>query len=159
MKKVLKGSLWTVLLLFLAMQLIRPARTNPLTDPAHEFTAIHSTPPEIASMLQKSCNDCHSNRTVWPWYSSVAPASWAVAHDVTDGRDAMNLSEWATYKPEKWQELVGKICEEAKDGEMPLPQYTLLHRGARLSSSDVQTLCSWTKNVAPNSGGETEGDD
>jgi hypothetical protein len=75
--------------------------------------------PEVAAILQRSCNDCHSNRTVWRWYSNVAPASWLVSHDVREGRDALNLSEWTRYAPQKQHKLMEEICEQVTEGEMP----------------------------------------
>jgi hypothetical protein len=158
MRRIFKRSSVIFALLFLVIQLIRPVRRNPSTDPAHEFTAVHSATPAVVSMLQRSCSDCHSNQTVWPWYSSVAPASWVIAHDVNDGRDAMNFSQWGAYTLDKQQELVGKMCEEVKDGEMPMSQYTLLHPHARLNSTDVKTLCSWTQQIVGSVEAREDGD-
>ena len=147
-RKTLKAFVLVLGLLFLAIQLVRPSRSNPPVDPAREFSAIHTTTPAVSSLLQRSCGDCHSSKTAWPWYSNVAPASWVVAHDVNDGRDALNLSEWGAYTLEKQQKLTGKMCEEVKDREMPLSQYTFVHPDARLTASDVQTLCSWSREIA-----------
>ncbi|HEU5412514.1 MAG TPA: heme-binding domain-containing protein [Candidatus Angelobacter sp.] len=156
MRKMLKASFIVLVLLFLTIQLVKPLRTNPPIDPSREIGAVHPMPPVVSALLQRSCNDCHSNRTVWPWYSTVAPASWVVAHDVNDGREALNLSDWSAYTGEKRQKLAGKMCEEAKGREMPISQYALVHPSARLSATDVQALCSWTKQIAPQSGEEKE---
>jgi heme-binding protein len=149
MRKRLKVSLLILALLFLVIQLFRPLRNNPPVDSAREFSAFHRTPSAVASMLQRACSDCHSNRTVWPWYSNVAPASWVIAHDVKDGRRVLNLSEWDAYNLDKREKLIGKMCEEVKDGEMPMSQYTVLHPHARLDASEIQALCSWTQQIAP----------
>lgn len=149
MRKILKGTLLVLLLLFVIIQFVRPVRSNPNVNSAREITTVHSMTPEVSSALQNSCNDCHSNKTVWPWYSNVAPVSWIVARDVSHGRAALNFSEWGAYNGEKRQELIGKICEEVRDGEMPMPQYTLLHPGTRLNASQAQAVCSWSQEVAP----------
>ena len=159
MRKVVKVALLSLLVLFVAVQVIRPVRSNPTVDPTRQIMAVHPATPEVASMLQRSCNDCHSNRTAWPWYSSVAPASWVVAHDVNEGRAALNLSEWGNYNTEKKQELMGKMCEEIKDREMPMSQYTLLHPRARLDASDVQSLCAWTQQFSAKNEEAREEDD
>jgi len=156
MRKLLKTTFFVLIILILAIQAVRPRRSNPPIEPAREITALHPANQNISAMLERSCNDCHSNRTVWPWYSNVAPASWLVARDVNNGRDALNLSEWGTYNKEKRQELAGKICEEAKDREMPLLQYNLVHPQARLSSADAATMCSWTQQIAPGGAQEKE---
>jgi len=149
MRKILKVSLLILVLLFIGIQVNRPVRSNPPVDRVKEISAVHPMTPVVSAILQGSCNDCHSNQTVWPWYSNVAPASWLVASDVNNGRDALNFSAWGAYSSEKRQELMGKMCEQVKDREMPLSQYILLHPGARLNASGVQALCSWTQRTAP----------
>jgi hypothetical protein len=159
MRKILKTSVLILVLLFVAIQFVRPLRSNPPVDPDREITAVHPTAPEVTAILQRSCNDCHSNRTVWPWYSNVAPASWLISHDVREGRDALNLSEWARYVPQKQHKLLGEICEQVREGEMPASQYTLLHRQARLTKTDIQSICNWTGQPAEQEAMNEEEDD
>lgn len=144
MRKFWKRLLLVFIFGAFAIQVIRPARTNPPIDRAREITSIHPVSAEAASALQRSCTDCHSNRTTWPWYSHVAPTSWLVAHDVNEGRDALNFSEWGAYSPEKRDKLLNEVCENVSEGEMPPAQYTLVHQHARLAKSDVQAICNWT---------------
>src|SRR5215467_1820965 len=94
-----KRLLLAVSILLAIAQFFRPARTNPPTDPAREIGALLPLDPAVHSTFARSCNDCHSNRTVWPWYTGVAPASWLVVSDVNRGRKALNLSNWAGYTP------------------------------------------------------------
>jgi hypothetical protein len=128
-----------------AVQLIRPARTNPPTDPSRTLAASMPVPPAAQSVLERSCRDCHSNDTRWPWYSNVAPMSWMLIDHVNSGRRHFNYSDWAGYAPEKSRKVLHDICEETQQGSMPVGSYTLIHRDARLSDADVQTLCAWTK--------------
>ncbi len=102
-------------------------------------------PPEIAAVLKRSCMDCHSNRTVWPWYSYVAPMSWMVERDVRRGRDEMNLSEWNQYGFNQQEKLLADIASAVGNHEMPLPQYTLIHRDAKLSTADTDLLYGWAR--------------
>ncbi|MEP6666942.1 MAG: heme-binding domain-containing protein, partial [Nocardioidaceae bacterium] len=76
-----------------------------------------------------ACFDCHSNQTVWPWYSNIAPISWLVQRDVDEGRKRMNLSEWT-------QGQGSEAAEKVEAGEMPPFQYLLAHPEARLSDAD-----------------------
>jgi len=131
-----------------AVQLIRPARTNPPTDPSRTLAASMPVPPAAQSVLERSCRDCHSNDTRWPWYSNVAPMSWMLIDHVNSGRRHFNYSDWAGYAPEKSRKVLHDICEETQQGSMPVGSYTLIHRDARLSDADVQTLCAWTKALA-----------
>jgi hypothetical protein len=141
---------WTVrvlvgmAVLFVLIQIIRPARTNPAIDSTYEIGARASVDPAVIAILNRSCNDCHSNRTIWPWYSGVAPVSWLVASDVNGGRRHVNFSEWFAYPPDKRMKLLEEICKEVKQGDMPPIQYTPMHRGSRLTSADATALCDWT---------------
>ena len=102
-------------------------------------------PPEVKSLLGRSCKDCHSNQTVWPWYSYVAPGSWLVERDVRRGRDRMNLSDWPQYSFKRREKLLADIASVVKNREMPLPQYTLMHRDAKLSDRDADVLYQWAR--------------
>ncbi len=101
--------------------------------------------PEVATVLKRSCMDCHSNQTVWPWYSYVAPMSWLIERDVRRGRNHMNLSQWQQYTFKEKEKLLADIATAVKNGEMPLRQYTLVHRQARLSEVDTDTLYDWAR--------------
>ncbi len=113
-------------------------------------------PPEVAAILDRSCSDCHSNRTVWPWYSAVAPVSWLVAYDVNHGRSELNFSEWGLINQKKNADTLEKICKEVQDKEMPGAFYPLLHPIAKLTDSDIQTVCGWTKSVQQDFTAETK---
>ncbi len=102
-------------------------------------------PPEIAAVLKRSCMDCHSNQTAWPWYSYVAPVSWLVERDVRRGRDHMNLSEWNQYDFTRQEKLLADIASAVKNSEMPVPQYTLIHRDAKLSGAETDLLYGWAR--------------
>jgi Haem-binding domain len=128
-----------------AIQLARPARTNPTTDPSRTLMAVTDLPAEVQSVLERSCRDCHSHDTRWPWYSNVAPVSWLVIDDVNHGRGHFNYSDWAQYDHNKVPQLLHDICDQTRKGEMPLSIYLWMHPDARLSDSDVTTLCSWSE--------------
>lgn len=145
MKKWL-GRIALVLAVALALiQGYRPERTNPPVDPNRTIQAVMQVPPQVDTILKRSCHDCHSNTTHWPWYSNVAPASWLVAHDVEEGREHLNFSEWASYPPNDAAHALEEICEETREGNMPMWQYELTHPGARLSEADKRTLCTWVE--------------
>lgn len=158
MRKWLKRSFVVLVVLVAVAQFVRPARTNPVSNPQEHIQAVLPVHPEVAAAFSRACNDCHSNTTAWPWYSNVAPASWLVANDVNEGREEMNFSAWGTYKAEKQQKLLGKICEEVREGEMPGAAYTLIHRDSKLSNADRQAVCSWTKTVGASASAEKDHD-
>jgi proteasome lid subunit RPN8/RPN11 len=134
---VLKAVLGAAVLLFVVVQFVPVNRTNP--PAGSEVIA----PAEVLSVLRRSCYDCHSNETIWPWYSRVAPASWLIAKDVREGREAVNYSTWERYDAEERAEKQAETWEDVEEGEMPLGTYTLLHPSARLSAEDREVLRNW----------------
>jgi len=151
----LRGAVLGFLALVIGIQLIRPARTNPVVVPSGTLEAVVPVPPQVESILQRACYDCHSDLTTWPWYSNVAPVSWFVIDHVDSGRRHVNFSEWlrrdtkdpAQYTRERFQ----AICKQVETRNMPLTSYLLVHRAARLSQDDIEMICQWTKTgLAPN---------
>jgi hypothetical protein len=143
MHKVLKVAASVLFLLLGCVQFVRPERVNPPGAPGQSLAEHARLTPEAAAVLERSCMDCHSNRTDWPWYSNVAPASWFVTDHVNHGRRHLNFSRWGEYDRRRADSLLRDICRTAKSGFMPLGSYALVHRGARLAPADVETLCDW----------------
>jgi len=131
-----------IAVLLVLMQVFVPARTNPPSDPAMSLRAVRPDAAEAVAVMQRSCRDCHSNDTTWPWYSHVAPVSWLVAHDVSEGREHLNMSEFGTYDGKKQQKKLEDACEQVKQGEMPMWIYTLEHPGAKLQPGEVEKICA-----------------
>jgi hypothetical protein len=102
-------------------------------------------PPDVLATLQRSCGDCHSEATHYPWYSYVAPVAWLIQNDVSSGRRHLNFSKWNAYPLLRRQRLLSEIANQVRDGEMPLFVYTLMHRQAKLSQTDVNAIFEWTQ--------------
>ncbi|MBX3011668.1 MAG: heme-binding domain-containing protein [Caldilineaceae bacterium] len=133
-RQILIGSLLSLVAGLVIIQLIPVgSRTNPPTVVEPNWDSL-----ETRALAQRACFDCHSNETVWPWYSYVAPVSWMVVKDVHEGRRVFNLSEWtpaqqAASRPEETVELVSKNL-------MPLPYYITLHPEADLTNLEKGQL-------------------
>jgi len=139
MNKSAKKVLLAVGAIFLILQLIPVEKTNP------PVTGKIVTDAAVEGILKKSCYDCHSNETQWPWYASIAPVSFLVAHDVEEGREHLNFSRWQSYSPEKQRNLISEMLEEVEKGEMPLYIYTLMHGDAEISETDLKILKKWVE--------------
>ncbi len=126
-----------VLLVVVAIQFVPVDRTNPPV-----MNDLHG-PTEVRDILVRSCYDCHSNQTRWPWYSKVAPMSWLVAKHVKEGREEMNFSDWNTYSLRQQQHLAVEALEAIEKREMPMPVYMYLHGESKLTGSEIQTLRGW----------------
>ena len=145
--KILKWIIVVLAILFACIQLIRPAKTNPAIDESRTISARLNVPPDVTNILERSCQDCHSNKTVWPWYSQLAPVSWLLVSDVNEGRSHLNLSDWASYDATRAPRKLDQMCEQVDHSEMPLWFYVPLHPKSRLSDDDKKILCDWTKKV------------
>src|SRR5215472_2386927 len=141
MSKRLKQAAVVFVVVLAAAQFIRPDRTNPPTDASRTIDAHVGTGSELVAVLDRACSDCHSNATVWPWYTEIAPLSWLMAYGVKEGRRAVNFSEWAAYPPEQQGKLLSESCQDVTAGKMPGP-YALLHPEMQLSPQDVETICA-----------------
>ena len=142
LRRILRIGVGAVLAALVIAQFFQPARTNPKLNPVASFEAVARPPTEAVSILNRACRDCHSNTTVWPWYSKVSPVSWLVAQDVQEGRIHLNLSEWDRLGPEMARSHLREVCEQVRGGEMPLWYYLPLHPAAKLSQTEVSALCS-----------------
>ncbi|MDQ2855891.1 MAG: heme-binding domain-containing protein [Acidobacteriota bacterium] len=143
--KVLKWLVLVVVIVFVVIQFKRPARTNPPVNEAQTIYAQTQMTPQVSAILERSCRDCHSNKTVWPWYTNVSPISWFIVDHVNEGRRNLNISEWTQYDKNRQGRKLQQICDQVTDGSMPLSTYTPLHRGSKPSPEDVKTLCAWTE--------------
>lgn len=137
--KIINALKYTIIALiaaFILIQLIPYGRqhTNPpvVQEPAWDA--------ETRALAQRACFDCHSNETVWPWYSNVAPVSWLVQHDVEEGRQHLNFSEWKDNS-----HAVHEVEEVISEGEMPPGFYIPLHPDAALTAEENRQLIEGLK--------------
>lgn len=149
MKKYLKWALWVAVAVFGGIQLTDAGRTNPAVVSGHDLlNSTNAPPPEISAMLRSSCYDCHSYETHWPWYGYVAPVSWWLAGHVRDARGRLNFSEWPHDDPKRAARKWNNIADSVSEGDMPLPSYTKIHKGARLTEEQKNQLADWAEKEA-----------
>lgn len=133
MKKILLRSAVGVVTLLVVIQLVPYGRSHTNPPVIHE----PNWDAQTQELVSRACGDCHTNETVWPWYSNIAPISWLVQHDVEEGRSVLNFSEWGRggegEESDELQEVVG-------EGEMPPSQYLLLHSEAKLTQEERDQL-------------------
>ena len=96
--------------------------------------------PAAVATIQRACGNCHSNDTEWPLYSRVAPVSWLVRKDVSEGREFLNFSQWPAYGAEGQTQLLALSVRQIKEAKMPPKRYVLLHPEARLGDREKAQL-------------------
>jgi hypothetical protein len=127
-----------------------PVLALPFVHPFGPVRQEHSSAPlpgdaAVTALLERACQNCHSERTEWPRYSYLPLVSWALEKDVAEARQNMNFSHWDQYSVDDKKDLLARIGTEVRNHQMPLPRYLMLHPEARLSDADIQVIYEWTK--------------
>jgi hypothetical protein len=145
--RILKKILLVLLIVFIAIQFIQPARnTNGQVLPTDISNAV-SVPENVQNILRTACYDCHSNNTTYPWYNYVQPTAWILANHIKHGKRDLNFSDFGSYSIRKQQSKLKAIADQIKDGEMPLYSYTIIHKNARLSKEEKGLIIDWAQNA------------
>ncbi|HEY8560695.1 MAG TPA: heme-binding domain-containing protein [Pyrinomonadaceae bacterium] len=145
MKKALKIVAVLFVLGFVVIQFFRPDFANPPVNQTDTLEANATVPENVKAILTRSCMDCHSHETKYPWYSRVQPGAWFMKDHIDEGRRELNLSIWKTYEPRRQRRKLAEICEQAQDRLMPLPSYLWIHRDAKMTDEEIKTLCDWAE--------------
>ncbi len=145
MKKILKVIVIVLFIGFVVLQFFGIDKTNPPINQAETLEATTQVPENLQAIFKRSCDDCHTNKSVYPWYANITPISWQVAHHIEDGRKHLNFSVWQTYEDKKKRRKLGEVCEEVENGAMPDNQYLWIHWDAILTAEDKKIICDWTK--------------
>ncbi|MGY4386444.1 hypothetical protein ACVWYN_003499 [Pedobacter sp. UYP24] len=145
MKRGLKISLITLVILFLAIQFIPRYYNQQGGAAANDLTQTIPVPKSVGLVLKKSCYDCHSNHTNYPLYSWLQPIRLMMDRHVSEGKEELNLNEFGTYSARKQRSKIRAIGESIEEGTMPLSSYTIIHRNAILSKEDKTLLLKWVK--------------
>ncbi|HMS97374.1 MAG TPA: heme-binding domain-containing protein [Saprospiraceae bacterium] len=142
MKKI--ATIVVVLLIFI--QFFKPER-NLSDDQSHHISTKYAFPEEIAAISKAACDDCHSNKTTYPWYANVQPAAWWLSNHVNEGKKHLNFSEFTKRRIAVQNHKLEEIVEMVEEGEMPLKSYTWLglHPDAKLTQDQKSKLITWAK--------------
>ena len=140
--KALKRILIGLLLVFIVLQAFRPAK-NQSGDISKDISTNFVVPENVKVILAKACNDCHSNTTRYPWYAEIQPVSWWLRNHIKDGKRHLNFNEFSGYRIGRQYKKLEECMEQVKEGDMPLPSYTLIHKNAILTETEKQTPYNW----------------
>lgn len=139
----LKQILVVVLIVFIAIQFIQPARNISGQVLQTDISNTYNIPERVHTLLNNACYDCHSNNTDYPWYSNVQPVGWLLARDIKNGKAKINFSEFALNSTRKQVSKLQEIENRIKDGTMPLPPYQFMHDNARLTKGEKELIIGW----------------
>jgi hypothetical protein len=144
---MIKKVLLFLLVALIVIQFIHPRPNKAIGDQPNNIGKTHTVPDDVKSILEKACNDCHSNNTRYPWYSNIQPVDWWLDKHVQDGKKHLNYDEYTNrslrYQYHKMEETIEMI----KEGEMPLDSYTWVHKDAKLTREEKSKLTGWAESV------------
>ncbi len=141
--KLLKKILLGLLIVFIAIQFIRPAHNTSGQLLPTDITKTLNVPDKILDVLKNSCYDCHSNNTRYPWYINIQPMGWIMANHIKDGKADLNLSDFGSYSKRKQANKLRAIAKSINDGSMPISSYTIMHTDAKLSEENKKNITNW----------------
>jgi len=146
--KIAKYIIYVLLAILIIIQFIPSTLPENSSDVSNDILVTENAPEEVSEILHKACYDCHSSQTTYPWYSHVAPVSWLISSDTRKGREELNFSEWAELSKRSKIKILNEMAEEVEERNMPLKIYTVIHRDAVLSDSEIASISNWTKSVS-----------
>lgn len=146
-KKIFKGLFYLLLLAFVIIQFFRPAKNKSEGTSKNDISTLYAVPQNVQDILKTSCNDCHSNNTVYPWYAEIQPVAWWLNSHIEDGKKDLNFSEFATYRIRRQYKKLEEINELVKENKMPLDSYLWIHKDAKLSDQQKLTIANWAEAV------------
>lgn len=147
MKKFFKFFGYFLVGIFLIIQFFRPQKNSNAVDATKQIASVYSVPNEVNAILKKACYDCHSNNTVYPWYSNIQPVAWWLNDHIEDGKKEINFDEFASYKLRRQYHKMEEVIEQVKTGKMPLNSYTWMHSEAKLTMGEKAAITGWAQSV------------
>ncbi len=136
-----------LLVALVVIQFIHPAKNKKEGAQPNYIGNSFNVPADVKTILAKACNDCHSNNTVYPWYSKIQPVHWWLEKHIKNGKKGLNLDEY-TNKSLRYQfHKMEEVIEQIKEGTMPLNSYTWIHKDAILTDQEKVKLTDWASAV------------
>jgi hypothetical protein len=147
---MIKKILVVLLIIVIGIQFFRPKKNISVSILPNDIALRFSVPENVHDILKKSCYDCHSNNTVYPWYNNIQPVAWWLSSHINEGKGELNFSEFASYTPKKQYHKLESIVKSQKEGWMPLDSYLWIHKGAILNQQQKEALIAWADSLGHN---------
>lgn len=138
-KKIFLG----IVLVLVVIQFIHPSKNEGKAYTANDITHVTKLPAEVKNILEVSCYDCHSDHTNHMWYENIQPFGWWINYHISEGRQELNFSQFATYSLKRQAHKLEEVAETVERQEMPISSYTLVHTAAKLTDVQRQLLIKW----------------
>jgi hypothetical protein len=142
LKKIALG----LFIVLIVIQFIKPEK-NLSDDQTHHMALKYPVPGEVKEILRVACDDCHSNKTAYPWYVNIQPVAWFLDNHVQEGKRELNFSTFTRLPIAVQNHKFDETIEMVQEKEMPLESYTFLglHKEANLTDEQRKVLINWAK--------------
>lgn len=147
-KGIFKKVIIVLLVAFVAIQFIRPAKNISTATTVDDLNAMHPIPENVKQILAKACNDCHSNNTRYPWYFNIQPVAWWMNDHIEEAKGKLNFSEFGKLPLAKQAKKLKGVAKEVEKGDMPLSSYTWEHKDAILTDAEKKIVIDWATNLS-----------
>ena len=138
---------WAIAIGLIAIQFIQPARNISGQVLETDISKAVSVPDPVQMILKRACYNCHSNNTIYPFYAYIQPIGWLLNSHIEEGKSQLNFSDFGSLSKRRQASKLKSIASQIKDGEMPLPTYTMLHKNAVLGKTDKDLIINWANNT------------
>ncbi|HVZ57462.1 MAG TPA: heme-binding domain-containing protein [Chitinophagaceae bacterium] len=155
---MIKKILLILLVILVVIQFFHPAKNQASGEQPNSIARVYTVSPEVKTILDKACMDCHSNNTIYPWYSKIQPVDWWMDNHIREGKHDLNFDEFASYSPRRQYRKLEQVMKQVKEGEMPLNSYTWIHKNAILTDAEKATLTQWAQGIRTNLEGKYPAD-
>lgn len=143
-----KKILIVLLLVLVIIQFIKPDKNQSAAISQNDIFAHYLTTDSTKQLIRRACYDCHSNNTVYLWYSEIQPVSWWLSYHIQEGKSELNFSEFGSYAPKKADDKMEEVVEKVEEEEMPLKSYSIIHKNARLTDAQRLEVTNWAKQIS-----------
>ncbi len=144
---MIKKILLVLLAILVILQFFRPKKNIATTPPTGDMAAAFPVPDDVLGSLKRSCYDCHSDNTTYPWYFGIQPVAWWMQNHVDDGKRELNFSEFSTYEPKRQFRKFKEISRQIKEDGMPLDSYLWIHKDAKLTEAQKTSIIHWADSL------------
>jgi len=142
-----KKILIILIIVLVLIQFFRPAKNISIAKSTTDISNIYQMPNDVSLILDKACNDCHSNNTKYPWYFNIQPVAWWLDNHIREGKEELNFSEFGTYSLARQYHKLEEVKKQVDENEMPLESYTIIHTDAKLTNAEKKKLTNWTEGI------------
>lgn len=101
---------------------------------------------KIKPIFKRSCFDCHSNQTKFPWYYKLPGAKQLIDSDIKEAKEHLDFTnDFPFVSHDTPAKDLESISESISENKMPPFKYRIMHSESSLSDEDKKIINGWVK--------------